>query len=665
VTKLLLLYIIKIGKGKLMSISNTLTGVWRYLWTLDERMKRVIKLDFTVFAESSDSSEQRDSQSFSDVTSGNHTKEENKKLISVFPPKKEKNPYTLRQKLGLVVGIVLFVIILIVSPPVSMYNIGSKIALKSASEDLLQAGASQGVLILNSEKTLKEIPDTKKFLGWVKTENLKVYSEITKKVKAMKACLAVAAIMVCWWIGEIIPLSVTSLLPIVLFPLLGVASAADSCSPYANKVIFLFMGGFFIGEAMVRWNLHERIAMRITKVVGVSPKRIILGFMVATAFLSMWISNTATTVMMMPMALAIILHSAKVGQKMVNEKKLSGVDFSEGNYKFGICLMLGIAYAASCGGIATLIGTPPNIVFAGALPVLFPNAPPVDFFSWLIVGMPIAWLMVFLIWFGMTHFIYPPEIKEVPGGMELINRQIKKMGPMNKGEKAVVAVLIVAAICWIFRSAKTIGTITIPGLNMVFPWIDDSTIAIFAAIALFIWPVNFKRGEFALNWKWANKIPWGILLLFGGGLALATGVHSTGLDVWIGYQLVGLKNVSVLLIIFSVVTLGVWFSEVTSNTATTTTLMPILAAVALAIGKDPRLLMIPAAIACSCAFLLPVATPPNAIVFGTGYIKLPQMIKAGIIFEIVGMFIVTLLSYLLIGIAFGVRTGIMPVWAMP
>jgi len=652
-----------------MNISNTLTGFWRYLWTLDKQTKRIIKLDFAAFAESSDSSEQSEknkAEPLSDKTIGKHAeKEKDKKPTSVSTSEKEKEPYSLRQKLGFILGVILFAIILIVPPPTSMYNMSSKIVLKSASEDLLQTGASRNVLKLNSNKRVKEISDTKNFLKWIKTENLKIYSEIAKKVNIMKACLAVAALMACWWIGETIPLAATSLLPIILFPLLGIANAANSCSPYANKVIFLFMGGFFIGEAMVRWNLHERIAMRITKIVGVSPKRIILGFMIATAFLSMWISNTATTVMMMPMALAIILHSAKVGQKMIDEGKLSGVDFSEGNYKFGTCLMLCIAYAASCGGIGTLIGTPPNIVFAGALPVLFPNAPTVDFFSWLMIGMPIAWTMVFLIWFGMTHFIYPPEIKEVPGGMELIDQQIKKMGPMNKGEKGVAIVLIIAATCWIFRSTKIIGTFTIPGLNMIFPWIDDSTIAIFASVLLFLWPINLKRGEFILNWEWATKIPWGILLLFGGGLALAGGVHSTGLDRWIGYQLVGLKNIPVLLIIFSAVTLGVWLSEMTSNTATTTTLMPILAAVALAIGQDPRLLMIPAAIACSCAFLLPVATPPNAIVFGTGYIKLPQMIKAGIFFEITGMFIVTLLSYLLIGIAFGVHAGIMPSWAMP
>jgi len=646
-----------------MNVSNALTGFWRYLWTLDEQMKRIMKLNFAALTEPSDRSEKGGTEPFSNATPQGG---KNKKISSVSKSEKEeRKPYTLRQKLGLVLGVILFVTILIVPPPVSMYTIGSEAVLEYTSKDLLQAGAAKDIIIINPQEKVKKIPDVKKFLEWIKTKSLKTYLEIVKKTKVMKACLAVAALMTCWWIGETIPLSATSLLPIILFPLLGIANAANSCSPYADKVIFLFMGGFFIGEAMVRWNLHERIAMRITKIVGVSPKRIILGFMLATAFLSMWISNTATTVMMMPMALAIILHSVKVGQKMINEGRLSGVDFSKGNYKFGTCLMLCIAYAASCGGIGTLIGTPPNIVFAGALRILFPNAPTVDFFSWIMIGMPVAWVMVFLIWFVMTNFIYPPEIKEVPGGIELINEQIKKMGPMNRGEKAVAIVLITAAICWIFRSTKTIGTFTIPGLNMIFPWIDDSTIAIAAAIALFLWPVNLKKGEFVLNWEWANKIPWGILLLFGGGLALATGVHSTGLDRWIGYQLIGLKNVPVLLIILSVVTLGVWLSEMTSNTATTTTLMPILAAVALAIGQDPRLLMIPAAIACSCAFLLPVATPPNAIVFGTGYIKLPQMIKAGITFEIVGMFIVTLLSYLFMSIAFGIHAGIMPTWAVP
>jgi sodium-dependent dicarboxylate transporter 2/3/5 len=248
--------------------------------------------------------------------------------------------------------------------------------------------------------------------------------------------------------------------------------------------------------------------------------------------------------------------------------------------------------------------------------------------------------------------------------MELVDRQLEEIGPVNKGELGVAVILSIAAICWIFRSQKAVGTVNIPGLNMLFPWIDDSTIAILASVALFLWPVDPGRGEFVLNWESAKEIPWGILLLFGGGLSLAAAVHSTGLDMWIGYMLAGLKDIPVLVIIFAVVTLGVCLSELTSNTATSTTLMPILASVAMVIGQDPRLLMIPAAIACSCAFLLPVATPPNAIVFGAGYIRLPQMIKAGIIFEIAGMILVTLLSYLLIGLAFAVHTGTLPQWAI-
>ena len=573
----------------------------------------------------------------------------------------EKGTYGWRQISGLILGVILFASILTAPAPLGMYNVASRMALRSADQGLIRAGAARGLLTCDIDGKVLEILDVKRSLEWLREADPGIYLRIIKGTKAQKACLAAAFLMACWWIGEAIPLAATSLLPIVLFPLLGVMDAAGACRPYANKVIFLFMGGFFIGEAMISWNLHERIALRITRAMGTSPRRIILGFMVAAAFLSMWISNTAATVMMTPMALAVIMHSAKVGAKM----DIPDVNFTAGNYRFGVCLMLCIAYAASCGGIATLIGTPPNLVFAGALQVLFPKAPQVDFFSWLIIGAPIGWAMVFIIWLGMTRIIYPPEIKEVPGGVELIDRQLKEIGPVNKGERGVAVILTIAAICWIFRSRKVVGTVTIPGLNMLFPWIDDSTIAILASVALFLWPVDLGRGKFVLDWRSARKIPWGILLLFGGGLSLAAAVHSTGLDMWIGYILAGLKGIPVLVIIFAVVTLGVWLSELTSNTATCTTLMPILASAAIVIGQDPRLLMIPAAIACSCAFLLPVATPPNAIVFGTGYIRLPQMIKAGIIFEITGMVLVTLLSYFLIGLAFAVHTGTVPQWAIP
>lgn len=466
---------------------------------------------------------------------------------------------------------------------------------------------------------------------------------------------AVAGLMSVWWMSEALPLAATSLVPIILFPFLSVQPVGGVAASYADKNIFLFLGGFFIAMAMQRWDLHRRMALWIIRLVGTNPRRIILGFMLATAFLSMWISNTATTMMMMPIGLAVILH--------VRREIHRGQ--GEGLKGFDAALMLGIAYAASIGGIGTLIGTPPNIIFASAVRNLFPSAPEVGFFQWMKVGFPLVVLFLPLTWVFLTRVIFPIRLKQIPGGRGVIEGEYRKLGPMNRGEKMVLTVFLTTALAWIFRRPIDIGGFTLPGwttLLGVENFVDDATVAVAAAVLLFILPVDLPRGEFALNWEWAKRIPWDILILFGGGLALAKGFQITGLAQWIGGSLHALASVSTLLIIVTVAFMLTFLTEITSNTATANIFMPILGALSLALKAHPFLLMVPATISASCAFMLPVATPPNAIVFGSGVITIPQMARAGFGLNLIGIVMVTTLTYLIAIPVFGIVLGQIPLW---
>jgi sodium-dependent dicarboxylate transporter 2/3/5 len=442
---------------------------------------------------------------------------------------------------------------------------------------------------------------------------------------------AAAALIAIWWMTEAIPIPATALLPLVLFPVLGILSAPDAAAPYANELIFLFMGGFFIAFTMERWGLHKRIALTIMGWVGTSPSRLILGFMIATAFLSMWISNTATAAMMLPIALAVA--------------ELFRPQDTEGPYEFGIALMLGIAYAASIGGVSTLIGTPPNAVFAGAVDELLNTQ--IGFGSWMMIGLPVTIVMLPIAWFMLTKVLFKPGALTGDADAILAAERVK-LGRMGRGERMIAVVFAITVFCWIFRQPKDLGGFTIPGLATFAPGIRDSTIAIAASVVLFALPVNWKKGEFVLDWPTARRIPWGVLVLFGGGLSLARGMDRSGLASWIGNGVANLEGVPTWVLLAAVATLFIFLTELTSNVATCTMAMPIMVGVAEAIGVAAIPLMATAAMAASMAFMLPVATPPNAIVFGSGYLTIPQMARAGFWLNVVSIVVVTIAGSFLV-----------------
>ncbi len=470
------------------------------------------------------------------------------------------------------------------------------------------------------------------------------------------ATLATAILMAWWWITEAIPIPATALVPLVAFPVLGVLPAKQVAPSYGDANIFLFMGGFFVAMAMEKWGLHRRIALYIVRLVGTSPRRVLLGFMTATAFLSMWISNTATTLMMLPIGLAVIRHvEAFVEQGVL-----------EDDPRFKTALMLSIAFSASIGGIGTLIGTPPNIVFVASLRKLFPEAPEIGFMQWLSIGLPLVVVFLPIAWLYISYVALPIRLKEIPGGRELIDEELRRMGPMGAGERGVLIVFLLMALGWMWRADIHLGSFTIPGWASLVGLqgkVHDSTVAIAAALLLFFIPADRRRGLFLLDWETAVRIPWGILLLFGGGIALAQGFSRTGLAQWIGEHLTKLGGVPVPITIVITASLLVILTEFTSNTAVTTIFMPILAATAIGSGEDPLLLMVTGTIAASLAFMLPVATPPNAIVFGSGYVRLPEMVRVGVILDLIGIVIVLILMYTIGLHVFSISPGVLPAWA--
>ena len=455
---------------------------------------------------------------------------------------------------------------------------------------------------------------------------------------SVRRMIAITALMATWWITEPIALAATSLLPLVLFPFLGIATAAQAAAPYANQLIYLFLGGFMLAQAMHRWNLHRRLALQIVRVIGTSPSQVVLGFMCSTAFLSMWVSNTATTAMMMPIGLAVIQQVADALRR-----ENSGMEVSPGRFHFGTALMLGIAYAASIGGTGTLIGTPPNVLLAGFMEESYGFQ--VSFLRWLVFGVPFVAIFVPIAWLWLTRVAFPIRITEVPGGRRLIQEQLRELGPMTVGERRTAYLFAGTAAAWMFRP---IWTDWLPHGELV----TDSTVAMTAAVLAFLIPV--ERGERLLNWEWASKLPWDVLVLFGGGFSLATGFESSGLSQWVGEQLTYFSNAPLpVFVLVIVLTLKV-LSEFASNTASTAMSLPILGAAATALGVSPLMLGAPAAISASCAFMLPAATPPNAIVFGTGYITIPQMIKAGLAIGIIAVVLVSALTFLIIRPLFGI-----------
>lgn len=468
---------------------------------------------------------------------------------------------------------------------------------------------------------------------------------------------AIGTLMAVWWMSEAIPLAATSLLPIVLIPALTERTVKEATAPYASSIVFLFLGGFLIAIAMEKWNLHRRIALLTLKQVGVAPRRIVLGLMIATGFLSMWVSNTATTLMMLPIGfsvLALVTGKMQSGNPNVSGEMAVHNDepLDKNIAAFGTCLVLAIAWSASMGGLGTLLGSPPNAIIAGyAADELGRN---IGFFEWMMLGVPLASVFILIGWFLMTRVLYRFEIDEIPGGEQMIQGEISKLGSLSQGEKMVALVFASAAFLWVVPGLLS----TIPAIDAQFGWLgqlNDTAIAIAAGLAMFILP-GHGRKEMVLNWKDAEDgLPWGVLLLFGGGLSLASAVAATGLDSWFGQQVSGLAGLPVILIIASVVTLVLFLTEVTSNTATAATFIPILGGVAIGIGMDPMTLLIPAAFAATCAFMLPVGTPPNAIVFSTGRVTIAQMARGGLVLNIVGVMLITLSVYMLGSWALGLK----------
>ncbi len=442
--------------------------------------------------------------------------------------------------------------------------------------------------------------------------------------------VSLTAWMVIWWLGEAVPIPATALLPIPLMPLFDIADIKPVAANFSHPLIFLFLGGFLLAAAMQKWGLHRRIALRIVAVVGTTPGRVIGGFMLATAFLSMWISNTSATIMMYAVGLSVIDF---VARKTPDDKAV---------HNFGVALMLGIAYSATIGGVGTLIGTPPNALLASFLSTTYGIQ--IDFLTWMLFGVPIVLVMLPLSWLMLTRIVFPSSQIHIGDVDQVVNRELAELGPMGKAEKIVGGVFLAAAFGWIFRSQL----VALTGLP-----IDDTTVALLAALALFAWPLSRERGEFVLDWNVARDLPWGVLLLFGGGLAIAGAFSSTGLADWIGSS-VSSFDISTWLLVLVVSASIIYLTEITSNTASAATFLPILGAVAVGLGLDPRLLAVPVAVGASMAFMMPVATPPNAIVFSYDKMELQDMVKAGFWLNIIAVGVTFSAMYLLAAVVFGI-----------
>jgi sodium-dependent dicarboxylate transporter 2/3/5 len=430
-----------------------------------------------------------------------------------------------------------------------------------------------------------------------------------------------------WWITEAMPIAATSLLPIILFPLSGALPLDDTTSSFGHRYIFLYLGGFILALSIEKWNLHKRIALNIINLIGADVRKIILGFMIATAFLSMWISNTATAVMMLPIGIAIV--------KQMKDLKSTPEDE---NLIFGKALMLSIAFSASIGGMATLIGSPPNLVFAGIVQKLYGTE--ISFLDWFIVGLPISVFLLAISWVYLTRVAFKFQQVEFEEGQIEIKRQLSGLGKMSYEEKIVLSVFILTGFAWISRSFF---------LNIFIPNLDDSIIALIAGVCLFLFNSSSPDDtEKIMHWEDAVKLPWGILLLFGSGLAIAAGFQASGLATFIAEKMVHLNGYSIFIILLVVITAVNFLTEITSNLATIAMLLPILAPTAVVLDIHPFLLMAGATFAASCAFMMPVATPPNAVVFGSNYLKISDMVRVGIVMNVISIIFIMIMVYFIL-----------------
>ena len=484
-----------------------------------------------------------------------------------------------------------------------------------------------------------------------------IFVKTVDKNPMITRMIAVAVLMATLWISEAVPLSVTALLPVVLYPMLGIMNGKDVSETYFNHIIFLFIGGFIVALAMEKWNLHKRIALRILLWMKIGAGNILLGFMFASFFLSMWISNTATTMMMIPIVLSII---NRFGDEM-DEKS---------HKKYSIALLLGIAYSASVGGIATLIGTPPNIVFTQIFSISFPDAPEVSFAQWMIFALPLSLAMFFITW-SVLYILYVPKKLLNNNLKDKLRKQYNELGKISFEETVVLIAFIILAFLWFFRSGIDVDFgkkfyIKIPGWSKFFAhpeYFNDGTVAVLISLLLFIIPSKNKKNETIMDKTTALKLPWNIVLLFGGGFALAKGFVESGLSEYIAESFSSLTQVNPILLVFAIAFFLSILTEFTSNTATSQMALPLLAAVSVSASINPLLVMIPATVATSLAFIMPVSTPPNVIIFGTGKLKIKDMAKPGIIMDILGVVILTVVTFLIVVVLFKIEPHVLPQWA--
>lgn len=478
-----------------------------------------------------------------------------------------------------------------------------------------------------------------------------------------KITAATAVLMATWWMTEAIPIPVTALLPLIIFPLLvpagesdGGVGVSDVGANYGNDIIFLFMGGFLLALAMQRWNLHRRIALLVLRGMGSNTNALIAGFMIATGFLSMWVSNTATAVMMLPIGISVLLLVKKITDGEDTEDVISNgaetnasqEDVAEvSKTNFGTGLMLAIAYSASIGSLGTIIGTPPNALLAAHMSAT--HDLDLGFGRWMMVGVPLSIVLMVGAWFILTKIMFKPEMKTIPGGAKLIRKEWDKLGPMSRGELSVLIVFIVAALSWV-----SVPLISEYVFGLDDPIISDAGIAMLVGVALFIIPGGANRGVRLLNWDTALKLPWGVLLLFGGGLALSAQFSDSGLSEWLGEQVEGLAGVPVWVLVMLIVIGILVLTEMTSNTATAATFLPVASGIAMGTGIEPLMLTAPVALAATCAFMLPVATPPNAIAYGSGHVTIGQMVKGGGLINILSVVLITLTAMSLLVWVFGI-----------
>jgi sodium-dependent dicarboxylate transporter 2/3/5 len=440
--------------------------------------------------------------------------------------------------------------------------------------------------------------------------------------------IAVGVLMITWWITEAVPNPVAALLPLILFPALGVMSMSETAAPFANSSIFLFMGGFMIALALEKHKLHERIAIRLIRITGTSGNGIILGFTLSSGLISMWISNTATALMMLPIGVSVI-------ELLRRKDSPEGVAMSKGEKNFALGLMLSIGYAASLGGMATIIGTPPNVVFAGFAKEFYNQD--ISFFRWMVIGVPLSLITLFSCYWMITRLLFPNNLPKIEGSDALIANKLKELGPMRKEEKLTLLVFGLTSFFWIFQQ----------GINSIFgaDIFNDTNIAVAGGVLMFLVPINFKSDEFLISWDDTKRLPWGILILFGGGIALAKGMESTGIIKHIGDSIAGMQGVSVWQMMFILTLTAIVLTEFMSNVALVTIFIPVVFGIANGLKLDPFILALPVTFAASCAFVFPISTPPNAIVFSSGHIKMKDMIRGGIVLDLMCLIIIFLLSY--------------------